>query len=235
LGGAATPSLPPDRAAPWLVELAGEVRTLGAVLTAGPDDFVAAAVALTLGDFAAAACLVVDFVLSAGALAATFAVAVDFDPAPAGFGIVAAALAGVGSLAAVLSVDLVGALVAAGLEALACPLALVEALALSATGLALSATGLAALWPDGAAGFAGALDTTAWTAFFAAATLVAARAEASVAAPAFFDDSFAVLAVAAFADAFVAFAFTTAPFFVSAASMFVGTISLSCHGEGDRR
>src|ERR1019366_6317124 len=109
-----------------------------------------------------------------------------------------------------------------------CPLALVEA-------LALSAPALAALWPDAAGGFAGALDATAWTAFFAAATLVAARAEASVAAPAFFDDSFAVLAVPAFADAFVAFAFTTAPFFVPAASMFVGTISLSCHGEGDRR
>jgi hypothetical protein len=249
LGGAATPSLPPERAAPWLVEIAGEVRTPGAVLTDRPDDFVAAGVALRLGAFAAAACLVVDFVLSAGALAATFAVAVDFDPAPAGFGVVAATLAGVGSLAAVLSVDLAGALAAAGLEALACPLALVEALALSATGLALSATGLAlsatglalsatrlaALWPDDTAGFAGALDATAWTAFFAAATLVAARAEASVAAPAFFDDSFAVLAVPAFADAFVAFAFTTAPFFVSAASMFVGTISLSCHGEGDRR
>jgi len=81
----------------------------------------------------------------------------------------------------------------------------------------------------------GAFDATTATAFLAGAALVVTREEASVAAPAFFDDSFAALAAAAFADAFEALAFTTAPFLVSAANMFVGTISLSCHGEGDRR
>jgi hypothetical protein len=52
---------------------------------------------------------------------------------------------------------------------------------------------------------------------------------------AFFDDSIVVLGAAAFADAFEAFAFTTAPFSASAATMVLGTIGPSCRGEGDRR
>jgi hypothetical protein len=50
-----------------------------------------------------------------------------------------------------------------------------------------------------------------------------------------FGDSPVVLGVAAFADAFEAFAFTTTPFSASAATMVVGTIGPSCRGEGDRR
>jgi len=139
-----------------------------------------------------------------------------------------AALAGAGSLAAALPVDLAAFVVARGLEVLACPFAVDEPLALSGPTLEAFSVGAEAA-------FTGALEATAWTALFAGLALVAARGEASVATPAFLDDSFAVLAAADFGDALEAFAFTTAPFLVSAASLFVGTISLSCHGEGDRR
>jgi len=227
-GAAVPPGAPRGRAAPWPVELAGEVRELGAALAAEPDDFVAAGAAFAPETFALPACLVVGFVLCAAALPAVLAAAVDLAAAPAGFGRVAA-LAGAGSLAAALLVDLTAAfVVAAGLVALACPFAVEEP-------LALSGPALEAFWVGAEAVFAGAFEATAWTALFAGLALVAARGEASVATPAFLDDSFAVLAAAAFGDAFEAFAFTTAPFLTSAASLFVGTISLSCHGEGDRR
>ncbi len=133
-------------------------------------------------------------------------------------------LAGTGALPDALPVAFAGAFFA-GAAALAfgCAFVAVEALALSGADLEGLRTG------------AVAFVATAGTALFAGTALVAPRGGASVAAAAFFDDSFEVLATAAFADAFEAFAFTTAPFLVSAASVFVGTIGLSCHGEGDRR
>ncbi|MGA3216922.1 MAG: hypothetical protein ABSD97_14690 [Acidimicrobiales bacterium] len=84
--------------------------------------------------------------------------------------------------------------------------------------------------------FAGAFVGGDAAAFFAVTPLAAvARGSAPVAAATFSDDSTVVLATAGFADALGAFAFTTAPFFVSAGTTVVGTIGLSCRGEGDRR
>jgi hypothetical protein len=100
---------------------------------------------------------------------------------------------------------------------------------------AFAESALEDLWATGTV-FSGAFETTAAPAFFAVVAFAAVeRAEASVGAAAFFDDSTAVLAAAAFADALEAFAFTLAPFFVSGGTTVVGTIGLSCRGEGDRR
>jgi hypothetical protein len=68
-----------------------------------------------------------------------------------------------------------------------------------------------------------------------ARTAACTAASACVGSEPFFDDSRVVLGVAAFADAFEAFAFTTAPLFTSTATLVVGTIGPSCRGEGDRR
>jgi len=79
--------------------------------------------------------LAVDFVLSATDLPAVSAPVLTLVPAPAGFGVLAAGLAGAGSLAADLAGALAGALVVARLAALVCLFAVVEPLALSATAL----------------------------------------------------------------------------------------------------
>jgi uncharacterized membrane protein len=71
------------------------------------------------------------------------------------------------------------------------------------------------------------------TAFFVVRAFpAAARTEEFVGAPDFFDDAPAVFVTAALAGALEAFAFTTAPFLVSAATTAVGMIGLSCRGEG---
>jgi hypothetical protein len=75
--------------------------------------------------------LAVDFVLSATDLPAVSAPVLTLVPAPAGFGVLAAGLAGAADLAGALA----GALVVARLAALVCLFAVVEPLALSATAL----------------------------------------------------------------------------------------------------
>ena len=84
--------------------------------------------------------------------------------------------------------------------------------ALATTALGdLAPPGLEGFWTGAGAAFADAFDPTAGAVFF--------------------DDSLAVLGAAAFE----AFAFTTDPFFASAATMVLDTIGPSCRGEGDRR
>jgi len=219
-----------------------------------PEDFVAAGAA-----FAAAVGLLVGFVAAAAALAAFAAGAalaalvatadlVDVAAAFAGARDLpdAAALADAGALAGDLAgaMDLPGAGALAGTGALpdALPVAFAgaffagaAALAFGCAFVAVEALAFSGADLEGLRTGAVAFVATVGTALFAGTALVAPRGGASVVAAAFFDDSLDVLATAAFADAFEALAFTTAPFLVSAASVFVGTIGLSCHGEGDRR
>jgi len=76
---------------------------------------------------------------------------------------------------------------------------------------------------------AGAAFAPVAPAFFVAVTAftAVARVETSPDTLAFFDDSPAVLGTAALLAALEAFAFTTAPFFLSAATTLVGTVSPS--------
>jgi hypothetical protein len=103
-----------------------------------------------------------------------------------------------------------------------------------------------ALAPAETGDFAGAALVALWAAaagelagrgaFFATTDLAAwVRADSSDGMPAFFAGSPAAFVTAGFAGALETFAFTTAPFFVSAATWDLGTIGLSCRGEGDRR
>jgi len=75
----------------------------------------------------------------------------------------------------------------------------------------LAPPGLEAFWTGTGVAFADAFDPTAGAVFF--------------------DGSLAVLRAAAFE----AFAFTTAPFFASAATLVLDTIGPSCRGEGEER
>ncbi len=178
--------------------------------------------------------------LAAGLPFSILALAVVFVAAPAGTLAVPSELVAVlGCDAAVLAaaVGLTGAFSLVPPDALAAVFAVVFTGPLAAAGLEiLAGAALEDFWATTAA-LAGALEATAGTAFFWVTALLAVRrAEASVAAAAaFLDDSPAVLATAAFADALEAFAFTTAPFFVSAGTTVVGTTAPSCRSEGDRR
>jgi hypothetical protein len=170
------------------------------------------------------------------------ALAVAFVAAPAGAlavpsGLVAILECDVAVLAAAASLTEVFSLVPPDALAAVFTIAIAFAGPLAAAGLEiLAGAALEDFWATAAA-LAGALEATAGTAFFwVTALLAVTRAEASVAAAAaFLDDSPAVLATAAFADALEAFAFTTAPFFVSAGTTVVGTTAPSCRSEGDRR
>jgi hypothetical protein len=117
------------------------------------------------------------------------------------------------------------------------------------TGLALGAAdGLVAVFAPGleapedlvgsaledfCAALRAALATGAGAGFFVAGGFGdAPRPEADLVAPGVGVDSAVVLATA-FAGDLEAFAFTSAPFLVSAASTVVGKIGLSCHDEGN--